>query len=63
VSDTNGTNGEQVRRISDVVVRFVRDVGFPIAVTCYLLLSLGPKIDRLSALVERQTIIMEAWKR
>ena len=60
----NGTEATEAlpfsRRASDWVVRLLRDVGFPIAVSAYLLLGLGPKIDRLSGLVERLVIVTEA---
>lgn len=59
-AESNG-NGNG-RRLSDIVTRFIRDVGFPIAVAAYLLLGLTPRIDKLTAMVERLVIIMEVRK-
>lgn len=48
---TNG-NGNGYSFSFGGMVRAVRDVGFPIIISLYLLLSLNPKIDRM---IEQQT--------
>lgn len=60
---------EMGRRLPDVVTRFIRDVGFPIAVAAYLLLGLSPKLDEVrdaskaqTAAIERLIVVMEARK-
>lgn len=35
-----------------VLTRIVRDVGFPIFVAAYLLLQLGPQLERLNVVIE-----------
>lgn len=40
----------------------LKDVGFPVAVTAYLLVSLNPKIDALIASVQKLVVIMENVK-
>ena len=62
MSETEGNGISNGRRISDTITRFIRDVGFPIAVAAYLLLGLSPKIDKLTATVERLVIVMEMKK-
>ena len=58
-NDTAEHTREPVRRMSDAVSRFIRDVGFPIAICIYLILDLRPQIEGLRSAIERQTIIME----
>ena len=41
-------------------ITFIRDVGFPIFVSLYLLFSLGPKIDAMKQSVDRCVITLEA---
>lgn len=40
-------------------VQLIRDVGFPIAVCAFLLISLNPKVDMAIKMMERQTTILE----
>jgi hypothetical protein len=38
---------------------FIRDVGFPIFVAVYFLVSLSPKLDKLTTQIERAVILLE----
>lgn len=42
------------------IVMVVRDVGFPIFVAAYLLVQLAPALDRLSAQVDRISVLLES---
>jgi len=57
---SSDTDRLAVRRWTDDLTRFVRDVGFPIAVSAYLLLGLGPKIDRQTEIMGKVLIVLEA---
>jgi len=41
------------------VGKLIRDLGFPIFVAVYFLLSLGPKVDRMEAAVTKLVVIVE----
>ena len=47
-------------RWSDQFTKFIRDVGFPVAVCAYLLLGLGPKVDGMKAAIDRLTFVLES---
>lgn len=43
----------------DEIITLIQNVGFPIAITTYLLVVFGTKIDRLSDAVEKLANLME----
>ena len=43
----------------DEIITLIQNVGFPIAITAYLLVVFGAKIDRLSDAVEKLANLME----
>ncbi len=55
MNESNGT----LRRAGDNLGRFIRDIGFPIAVALILLLKLVPAVDDLGKKVDRLCTIME----
>ena len=53
--ESEGVNGWFAKLTGE----WLSKVGFPIAVTAYLLFSLGAKVDRLVALQEKALILLE----
>lgn len=46
-------NPRRPAQVEERIGAFIKDVGFPIAVAVYLLLSLNPKVDRALVLLDR----------
>lgn len=47
----------------DEIVNFVANLGFPIAVSCYLLTRLEKKLEELSSSIYNLSKIIEDYKR
>lgn len=47
MAEPNGSGNGNYSLSFSGVIKAIKDVGFPIAITLYLLLSLSPKIDKV----------------
>lgn len=46
--------------MNDTLIKWVREIGFPVAVAVYLLWSIGAKLDTLNASAQETNILLRA---